>query len=179
MCSGAGRFLDGRFNEFIELLPAQQRVTADWYKGTADAVYQNLDLLRRHAPKHVLVLAGDHVYKMDYARMLVDHAAREADLTIACIEVPLADASAFGVMQIDERSGSRASRKSRRSRQPVPGRTDVALASMGIYVFNASVPLRAADPRCGRAAVEARFRRRCDSAPDRARLPRERAPVRG
>ena len=95
-------FLDGRFNDFIELLPAQQRVTADWYKGTADAVYQNLDLLRRHAPEYVLVLAGDHVYKMNYARMLVDHAARDADMTIACIEVPLADASALGVMQIDD-----------------------------------------------------------------------------
>ena len=69
-------FLDGRFNEFIELLPAQQRITADWYSGTADAVYQNLDILRRHDPRIVLVLAGDHIYKMDYARMLDEHVAR-------------------------------------------------------------------------------------------------------
>src|SRR5512138_3342316 len=72
-------FLDGRFNEFVELLPAQQRVTADWYKGTADAVYQNLDILRAHQPQHVLILAGDHVYKMDYTRLLADHVRREAD----------------------------------------------------------------------------------------------------
>jgi glucose-1-phosphate adenylyltransferase len=131
-------FLDGRFNDFIELLPAQQRVTADWYKGTADAVYQNLDLLRRHAPGYVLVLAGDHVYKMNYARMLVDHAAREADLTIACIEVPLADASAFGAMQIDATGRITGFQEKPAHPQPVPGRTDVALASMGIYVFNAA-----------------------------------------
>jgi glucose-1-phosphate adenylyltransferase len=130
-------FLDGRFNDFIELLPAQQRVTADWYKGTADAVYQNLDLLRRHAPEYVLVLAGDHVYKMNYARMLVDHAARDADLTIACIEVPLADASALGVMQIDATGRIKGFQEKPAQPQAVPGRTDVALASMGIYVFNA------------------------------------------
>ena len=130
-------FLDGRFNDFIELLPAQQRVTADWYKGTADAVYQNLDLLRRHAPEYVLVLAGDHVYKMNYARMLVDHAARDADMTIACIEVPLAEASALGVMQIDATGQITGFQEKPAQPQPVPGRTDVALASMGIYVFNA------------------------------------------
>jgi len=130
-------FLDGRFNDFIELLPAQQRVTVDWYKGTADAVYQNLDLLRRHAPEYVLVLAGDHVYKMDYARMLVDHAARDADMTIACIDVPLAGASALGVMQVDETGRITGFQEKPAHPQPVPGRGDVALASMGIYVFNA------------------------------------------
>jgi len=130
-------FLDGRFNEFIELLPAQQRVTADWYKGTADAVYQNLDLLRRHAPRYVLVLAGDHVYKMNYGRMLADHAARGADMTIACIEVPLADASALGVMQVDESDRIVGFQEKPAHPQPLPGRTDVALASMGIYAFNA------------------------------------------
>jgi len=130
-------FLDGRFNEFIELLPAQQRVTVDWYKGTADAVYQNLDLLRRHAPEYVLVLAGDHVYKMNYARMLADHAARAADMTVACVEVPVADASALGVMQIDETGRIVGFQEKPAQAQPVPGRSDVALASMGIYVFNA------------------------------------------
>jgi glucose-1-phosphate adenylyltransferase len=132
-------FLDGRFNDFIELLPAQQRVTADWYKGTADAVYQNLDLLRRHAPAHVLVLAGDHVYKMDYARMLVEHAARHADMTIACIEIPLADATAFGVMQVDDAGRIVGFQEKPAHPQPVPGRDDVALASMGVYVFNAQL----------------------------------------
>ena len=130
-------FLDGRFNEFIELLPAQQRVTADWYKGTADAVYQNLDLLRRHAPEHVLVLAGDHVYKMDYARMLADHVARAADLTIACIEVPLADASAMGVIRVDDTGRITSFQEKPAQPEPAPGRRDVALASMGVYVFNA------------------------------------------
>ena len=130
-------FLDGRFNDFIELLPAQQRVTADWYKGTADAVYQNLDLLRRHAPEYVLVLAGDHVYRMNYARMLLDHATRDADMTIACMEVPLAEASAFGVMHADEAGRVLGFQEKPARAQPVPGRADLALASMGIYVFNA------------------------------------------
>jgi len=130
-------FLDGRFNDFIELLPAQQRVTADWYKGTADAVYQNLDLLRRHAPEYVLVLAGDHVYRMNYARMLLDHATRDADMTIACMEVPLAEASAFGVMHADDAGRVLGFQEKPARPQPVPGRADLALASMGIYVFNA------------------------------------------
>src|SRR6185503_16570990 len=94
-------FLDGRFREFVELLPAQQRVTSDWYKGTADAVYQNLDILRRHAPEYVLILAGDHVYKMDYARMLAEHVGRSADVSIGCVEVPIDIASEYGVMALD------------------------------------------------------------------------------
>jgi glucose-1-phosphate adenylyltransferase len=131
-------FLDGRFNEFVELLPAQQRVTADWYKGTADAVFQNLDIFRRHAPRLVLVLAGDHVYKMDYARLLAEHVGRESDMTIACMEVPLDDARGLGVMSVDEQQRIVAFAEKPNSPQPVPGRDDVALASMGIYVFNAS-----------------------------------------
>jgi glucose-1-phosphate adenylyltransferase len=130
-------FLDGRFNEFVELLPAQQRVTVDWYRGTADAVFQNLDLLRGHSPEYILVLAGDHVYKMDYARMLVEHAARKADMTIACIQVPVRDATGLGVMQIDDNSRIVGFQEKPAQPRPMPGRTDVALASMGIYVFNA------------------------------------------
>jgi glucose-1-phosphate adenylyltransferase len=94
-------FLDGRFGEFVELLPAQQRITADWYQGTADALYQNIDLLRRHGRKYVLILAGDHVYKMDYTRMLADHATSGAVMSVACIEAPLSDANQFGVMTVD------------------------------------------------------------------------------
>ncbi len=133
-------FLDGRFNEFVELLPAQQRVTADWYKGTADAVYQNLDILRSHRPRpeHVLILAGDHIYKMDYTRLLADHVAREADMTIVCMEVPVADARGFGVMQIDESGRIIGFQEKPRDPRPLPGRTDIALASMGIYAFDAS-----------------------------------------
>ncbi len=89
-------FLDGRFNEFIELLPAQQCDTCDWYKGTADAVYQNLQALRRHGPRLVLVLAGDHIYKMDYTRMLYEHVDRGADMTVGCVEVPVAEAAMLG-----------------------------------------------------------------------------------
>jgi glucose-1-phosphate adenylyltransferase len=130
-------FLDGRFNEFVELLPAQQRVTADWYKGTADAVHQNIDILRPQHPEYVLILAGDHVYKMDYARMLVDHATRHADMTIACMEVPIAEASAFGVMTVDAEGRIIRFAEKPAAPEPVPGRPGTALVSMGIYVFNA------------------------------------------
>src|SRR6266496_687250 len=97
-------FFDGRFGEFVELLPAQQRVTVDWYKGTADAIYQNLDILRRHAPRYVLILAGDHVYKMNYAQLLAEHVTREADISIGFVEVPLATATQYGVMSVDDAS---------------------------------------------------------------------------
>jgi glucose-1-phosphate adenylyltransferase len=131
-------FLDGRFGEFIELLPAQQRIEATWYQGTADAVYQNLDLLRRHGPHYVLVLAGDHVYKMDYGRMLEDHLDARAPLTVACVDVPVADARSLGVMAVD-----RDRRIVHFDEKPVrpasmPDRPDRALASMGIYVFDAA-----------------------------------------
>src|SRR3954465_4669921 len=109
-------FLDGRFNEFVELMPAQQRESAEWYRGTADAVYQNLDILRHHDPEHVLVLAGDHVYKMDYAKMLAQHVARGSKVTLACTEVALADAVNFGVVPRMARCAH--SRRSRRARRP-------------------------------------------------------------
>jgi glucose-1-phosphate adenylyltransferase len=131
-------FLDGRFQEFVELLPAQQRVTADWYLGTADAVYQNLDILRRHGPRYVLVLAGDHVYKMDYSRMLAEHVERGADASIACVEVPIELASQYGVMALD--ADARVVEFQEKPERPAhtPGRTDTALASMGIYAFDAA-----------------------------------------
>jgi glucose-1-phosphate adenylyltransferase len=130
-------FLDGRFGEFIELLPAQQRVTTDWYRGTADAVYQNLDIVRRLAPHFVLVLSGDHVYKMDYGRLLAEHARSEADITIGCAEVPLAQCGQFGIMQVDENMRIVAFREKPATTTPIPGRSDVALGNMGVYVFNA------------------------------------------
>jgi len=130
-------FLEGRFDEFIELLPAQQQITAAWYSGTADAVFQNLAVLRRHSPKYVLVLAGDHVYKMDYGRMLAFHLTHQADLTVGCVEVPLADARAFGVMGIDGNGRVTSFQEKLAQPQPIPGMPDRALASMGIYVFNA------------------------------------------
>ncbi|MBK7793308.1 MAG: glucose-1-phosphate adenylyltransferase [Betaproteobacteria bacterium] len=130
-------FFDGRFAEFVELLPAQQRVEVSWYRGTADAVYQNLDILRLHAPDFVLVLAGDHVYKMDYGRMLEEHVACEAQLTIACIDVPLADARALGVVQIDDDGRILRFDEKPAAPAPIPGNPGRALASMGIYVFDA------------------------------------------
>ena len=130
-------FLDGRFSEFIALLPAQQRSEQIWYRGTTDAVFHNLDFMQRQRARFVLILAGDHVYKMDFSRMLAEHFARGAEMSIACVEVPLEDASQFGVMQVDEefRILSFAEKPSKPA--PLPGREDIALASMGIYIFDA------------------------------------------
>jgi len=129
-------FLDGRLHEFIDLLPAQQQVHESWYKGTADAVFQNLDLLRRNRSEFVLVLSGDHVYKMDYGKMLASHVQCGADLTIACHEVPITDARAFGVMGTD--AEGRITSFQEKPEQPVPisGHPGYALASMGVYLFN-------------------------------------------
>ncbi len=131
-------FLDGRFDEFVELLPPQQRIETSWYQGTADAVYQNLDILRRHDPQFVLILAGDHVYKMDYGRMLDDHVRNRAQMTIACIDVPLCEASSFGVMAVDAARRVTAFQEKPSRPPPAPGRPDRALASMGVYVFDAA-----------------------------------------
>ena len=129
-------FLRGEFNEFIELLPAQQRVSETaWYAGTADAVYQNIDIIRHHGPSHVLILAGDHVYKMDYGPMLAAHVERGADITVGCIEVPLEQARSFGVMAVDAQWRVIRFAEKPRDPEPMPGSTDTALASMGIYVF--------------------------------------------
>jgi glucose-1-phosphate adenylyltransferase len=131
-------FMKAEMNEFIDLLPAQQRVDeTSWYRGTADAVFQNLDIIRAHAPDYVLVLAGDHVYKMDYGRMLAHHVNQGAEVTVGCIEVPLGEASAFGVMAVNA-SGRITSFVEKPAQPPaMPGRPDMALASMGIYCFNA------------------------------------------
>jgi glucose-1-phosphate adenylyltransferase len=131
-------FLRGEFNEFIDLLPAQQRVDEEhWYRGTADAVYQNLDIIRGYAPEYVVVLAGDHIYKMDYSLMLLDHANSKAGCTVGCIEVPKEEASAFGVMAIDETRKVTQFVEKPANPPTMPGSDSVSLASMGIYVFNA------------------------------------------
>ena len=130
-------FLNGQFGEFLDLLPAQQRVDEEhWYQGTADAVYQNLDILRESNPDFVLILAGDHVYKMDYGKLLAFHVEKKADMTVACLEVPVADASAFGVMGVDE--NERVVEFAEKPAHPasIPDKPGMALASMGIYVFN-------------------------------------------
>ncbi len=129
-------FLRGEFGEYIDLMPAQQRLMDSWYAGTADAVYQNQDIIRGRDPEYVLILAGDHIYKMDYGAMLADHVANDADLTIGCVEVPRAEASAFGVMGIDQDRRIREFSEKNTHPPAIPGREGVALASMGIYIFN-------------------------------------------
>lgn len=130
-------FLRGEFGEAIELLPAEQSAERSlWYAGTADAVHQNLEFIKAHQPQYVLVLAGDHVYKMDYGAMLAHHAACEADVTVGCIEVPLAEAHQFGVVESSADTRIRAFVEKSPRPRPMEGRDDVALASMGIYIFN-------------------------------------------
>lgn len=130
-------FLNGQFGEFVDLLPAQQRIDEEhWYKGTADAVYQNLDILREAKPDFVLILAGDHVYKMDYGKLLGFHVENKADMTVACLEVPIADASAFGVMDVDKHGRVVEFAEKPANPASIPGKADKSLASMGIYVFN-------------------------------------------
>ena len=132
-------FMRGELGEFVELLPAQQRLETSWYEGTADAIYQNIDIIRTHKPEFVLILAGDHIYKMDYGTMLVAHVEAEADITVGCIEVPIEEARAFGVMAVDENNRIVEFAEKPEHPAPMPGREDVALASMGIYIFRTEV----------------------------------------
>jgi glucose-1-phosphate adenylyltransferase len=131
-------FLRGEVGEFVELMPAQQRIDeVSWYKGTADAVRQNLDIIRARRPLYVLILAGDHIYKMDYAAVLEEHIAKKADVTVACVEVPRAQASAFGVMHVDTEDRVVDFFEKPADPPGIPGDPDRSLASMGIYIFNA------------------------------------------
>ena len=132
-------FLRGEMGEFVELLPAQQRIETSWYEGTANAVLQNLDIIRSHNPEYVLILAGDHVYKMDYGNMLAAHVEQEADVTVGCIEVPLEDARAFGVMSVDDKLRITEFVEKPDNPKPMPGQPEKALASMGIYVFSTKI----------------------------------------
>ncbi|MCU0646455.1 MAG: glucose-1-phosphate adenylyltransferase [Gemmatimonadaceae bacterium] len=129
-------FLRPERNESFDILPASQRVSeTQWYDGTADAVYQNLDIIEPYAPEYMVILAGDHVYKMDYELMLQQHVDQDADVTVGCLVVPRADATGFGVMQVDA-SGQIVSFLEKPADPPgMPGQPDMALASMGIYVF--------------------------------------------
>lgn len=123
--------------EFVEILPASQRVGDDWYLGTADAVFQNLDILRTQNPRFVLILAGDHVYKMDYGHFLAFHAEKEADMSVCCIEVPLKEAAGqFGVMTVDDSGRVIEFNEKPENPAPIPGNEEYCLASMGNYVFN-------------------------------------------
>ena len=131
-------FLRPEMNEFLDLLPAQQRLDeATWYRGTADAVYQNFDIFRAAGAEYFIVLAGDHIYKMDYSNLLKEHADRGADCTVACIEVPLEEASGFGVMAVDDSMRIVDFLEKPKDPPPISGKPAWALASMGIYVFTA------------------------------------------
>jgi glucose-1-phosphate adenylyltransferase len=129
-------YLRGELGEFIQIVPAQQQVDESWYKGTADSVYQNIDLIEEHKPEYVIVLAGDHIYKMDYGPMIAFHAENQADITVGVVQVPMQEASGFGVMTVD--GTDRITRFDEKPAVPqaMPGHPDLALASMGIYVFN-------------------------------------------
>ncbi|HWM28634.1 MAG TPA: glucose-1-phosphate adenylyltransferase, partial [Woeseiaceae bacterium] len=129
-------YLRGEFGEFIQIVPAQQQLGDQWYLGTADSVYQNLHIVRESHPEHVLILAGDHIYKMDYGPMIAYHADKEADITVGVIEVSLPEARSFGVMTVDENNRILRFLEKPENPEPMPGSTDTALASMGIYVFD-------------------------------------------
>jgi glucose-1-phosphate adenylyltransferase len=133
---GWSGFQAGR-REFVEILPASQRVGGEWYRGTADAVYQNLDIIRTHSPGQVLILAGDHVYKMDYGPFLAAHADLKADMTVSCVEMPVEEAAGqMGVMTVDENWRVIAFDEKPAKPNSIPGKPGICLASMGNYIFN-------------------------------------------
>jgi glucose-1-phosphate adenylyltransferase len=132
----AWSFMRAEIGEFVEILPAQQRThKKEWYQGTADALFQNLDIVLRHSPEYVIVLGGDHIYTMDYSAMLLHHVERGADFTVGCIEVPREEASEFGVMSVDDEMRITTFTEKPVHPEAMPCKPDTALASMGIYVF--------------------------------------------
>ncbi|MBM4069065.1 MAG: glucose-1-phosphate adenylyltransferase [Planctomycetes bacterium] len=135
---GAGwSFLSRELNEYIEVLPPQQRIDEHWYKGTADAIYQNIYSIEKADPKYVLILAGDHIYKMDYAAMIDSHLKRGADLTVGCLPVHVSQSIHFGAVQVDAEDRIMGFQEKPKQAIPIPGDNEHFLASMGIYVFTA------------------------------------------
>jgi glucose-1-phosphate adenylyltransferase len=134
---------NNELNEYVEQIPPQQRISDQWYQGTADAVYQNIYTLEKEQPEMVLILSGDHIYKMDYRNMALFHLENKADLTIACMEVPLSEGKRFGVIKTDE--GNRIVGFHEKPSEPIPSpnNPEVALASMGIYLFNTTTLVKA------------------------------------
>jgi glucose-1-phosphate adenylyltransferase len=133
------KFLSREFDEYIEVIPPQQRIAEMWYQGTADAIYQNVYTIEKAAPRDTLILAGDHIYKMNYAEMIAFHRERRADLTIACLPVPRAQAREFGVMDIDHAGRVLSFLEKPRDPPGMPGNPSMSMASMGIYVFATDV----------------------------------------
>jgi glucose-1-phosphate adenylyltransferase len=130
-------FLPREMDEFIEVLPPQQRIDEHWYKGTADAIYQNIYTIEKCEPKYVMILAGDHIYKMDYGDMIRSHLERGADLTVGCLPVPVRDGNQFGIIQVDDQDRILGFQEKPKDPMPIPGDPNQALGSMGIYVFTA------------------------------------------
>ena len=133
------KFLCRELGEYIEVIPPQQRIAEMWYQGTADAIYQNVYTIEKAAPRDTLILAGDHIYKMNYARMIDEHRANRADLTIACQPVLRAQAQEFGVMGVDDANHVLSFLEKPKDPPGLPGQPEMSLASMGIYVFNTDV----------------------------------------
>lgn len=132
-------FLDGRLGEFIEIMPAQQQIhESQWYRGSADAVYQNLREIRRAAPAYVLVLSGDHIYRMDYGRLLAEHVERQADITMACIRMPASEAARHGAVRVDQHQRVLSFDPCNGDTAATPADAETALVGMGIYVFDAA-----------------------------------------
>jgi glucose-1-phosphate adenylyltransferase len=152
-------YLRGEFGEFVEIIPAQQQLGDFWYRGTADSLYQNLQIIKLHHPRHVLVLAGDHIYKMDYGLMLAAHVEKKADITVGVVEVPREQASSFGVMSVDEDYRITKFSEKPKDPEPMPGNPDVALGSMGIYVFKASLLYRLLEENASRSDTSHDFGR--------------------
>src|SRR3954452_21749384 len=130
-------FLSRQLDEYIDVLPPQQRIDEHWYKGTADAIYQNIYSIEKADPRYVLILAGDHIYKMDYGDMIRTHLERGADLTIGCLPVPLRESYNFGVMHVDSQGRVKGFQENPREANPMPDYPNLCPASMGVYVFTA------------------------------------------
>ncbi len=140
---GWGPLFNHELDEWIQCVPPQLRVGERWYQGTADAVYQNVYLLEQDRPRYVVVLSGDHIYKMDFAPLIAYHETNGAIATVAAVEVPIAEASAFGVLAVDEDSRITAFQEKPKNPSPVPGRPGIALVNMGVYVFDTETLVRA------------------------------------
>ncbi len=135
----AWNIMHSELGEFIDIIPPQMRVNDNWYLGTADAIYQNLYSIDQESPQEVLILSGDHIYKMDYRKMVLFHREREADLTISTIEVELREATRFGILEVDAEGRVIGFEEKPETPKPLPDKPDRALASMGVYIFNTDV----------------------------------------
>lgn len=153
----AWNFLSSRVGEFVYIIHAQQRINENWYKGTADAIYQNFYSLQQEHPDLVLVLSGDHIYKMDYRPMIEAHLKKKADLTIATYEVPASESRHFGVLQIDKTRRIKGFKEKPARPKTIPGKPDRILVNMGVYIFNTDVLVKRLIENARRADSEHDF----------------------